>query len=113
MVRDHACGECPQSAILYKSVELSDSPDTLAEFRNLFRKHSDKRGYCSKELFSMTEMSNANHCDGGSSTNIGYYYKVYFSTFGKSSFDFRLPGMNSFGGFFLLDGDVIAVCSDE
>ncbi len=49
-------------------------------------------------------MAHSQHCEGGVTQNIGYYYKIYFSTLGTATFDFKLPGQYDLGGLFVFDG---------
>jgi hypothetical protein len=52
-------------------------------------------------------MAHSQNCET-TTQNIGYYYKIYFSTLGTATFDFKLPGQYDLGGLFVFDGKEIS-----
>jgi hypothetical protein len=80
--------------------------DKFYELRQALKKRSP-RGYCEKQVNSMTKVSNRKICGGKTNRNIGFYFSTVFPVaVDGTKYCFHVPMDVNYGGISMLDGKI-------
>jgi len=81
--------------------------DKLYDLRQALKKRSP-RGYCEKQVNSMTKVSNRKICGGRTNRNIGFYVSTVFPVaVDNTKYCFHVPMDLNYGGISMLDGKIM------
>ncbi len=79
--------------------------DNFDDFQQQLFLQDPATGYCGAMSFSMEDVSNQKNCEGGTTSDVGYYYRVVFpNTYDDSTWCFKLPVDFDLGGVSMIDG---------
>lgn len=96
-----------QATIYAKTVNLREGPSKMDQYKQIVTKSSYEWGHCERYLLKMSKISNQNICSSKKARNIGYYYKVTFSTMKTQNYTFHLAVDFGWGGIVYVDGQIV------